>query len=94
MCLTIKDNSIYPLRAEKPIKVKKLLYWKEHLYYKEILTPYMFEKVVFTDGKCEMGDGTMSIMETRYSTCSENVEGLTTAYAVENGEVDAIGNRF
>ena len=50
----------------------------------------MFEKVVFTDGKCEMGDGTMSIMETRYSTCSENVEGLTTAYAVENGEVRRI----
>lgn len=90
MCLTIHDNSIYPHRAEKPIKVKKLLYWREHPHYKDILTPYMFEKVVFTDGRCEMGDGTMSIMETRYSTYSEYREGLTTQYVVENGEVRRI----
>lgn len=90
MCLTIHNNSIYPLRAEKPIKVKKLLYWKEHPNYKDILTPYMLEKVVFTDGKCEMGDGTMSVMETRYSTYSEYREGLTTAYEVDNGEVRQI----
>ena len=90
MCLTIHDNSIYPLRAEKPIKVKKLLYWKEHPNYKDILTPYMLEKVVFTDGKCEMGDGTMSVMETRYTNVSEYPGGLTIQYAVDNGFVTQI----
>ena len=90
MCLTIHDNSIYPLMAEKPIKVKKLLYWREHSNYKDILTPYMLEKVVFTDGKCEMGDGTMSLMETRYSTCFGYPEGLTVGYAVDDGEVRRI----
>lgn len=90
MCLTIHDNSIYPLRAEKPIKVKKLLYWKEHPNYKDILTPYMLEKVVFTDGKCEMGDGTMNIMETRYTNVYEYPGGLTVQYDVNNGEVRRI----
>ena len=74
MCLTIENNSMTPMTADKPIKVKKLLYWKEHPHYKDILTPYMLEKVVFTDGRCEMGDGRM-VLSDSIGSVFELIEG-------------------
>lgn len=60
MCLTVKriyhENLATPLTAKEPILVFKELFIEQECDY---VTPYRGAEVVFNDGKCKMGDGTM-----------------------------------
>lgn len=63
MCLSIENHTMTPMTAEEPILVKKAMYRRGIWPFYKYVTPFQKARIKFRHGKCEMGDGRMTLSD-------------------------------